>query len=108
MWDLWWSGNLAEHHAPYRKLRGFDLNNRNDQSNLSKVSKIMRAITINYNNVATIGEMSIQDRDSTFERLFMGLFRRLFPTQPEAEFDAKRLGDQSYLTLYNHLHNYLD
>jgi len=49
---LWWSGNLAEHHAPYRKLRGFDLKNRKDYSNLSKVSKIMRVITINYDNVA--------------------------------------------------------
>jgi len=43
--------------------------------------------------------MSIQDRDSTFEILFMDLFRRLFPTQPEADFDAKWFGDQSYLTI---------
>ena len=72
MWDLWWSGNLAERHAPFRKLRGFDLNNRNDQSNLSKVSKIMRAITNNYDNVAVIGRMSIQDYSWT---CFVGFSR---------------------------------
>ena len=68
----------------------------------------MKAITHNFSNVSTIGRMNIQDRDATFERLFMELFRRLFPNRPETDFDAKRFGDQSYLTLYNHLHHHLN
>jgi len=105
IWDLWWCGNPAKQYAPYRHLKGFDLNNKQDRVNLSKVNKIMKVLTMNYDSTAEICRMSIQNRDATFARLFMDLFLRLFPEQAGDDFDARRFGDQSYLTIYNYVNN---
>ena len=105
IWDLWWCGNPAKQYAPYRHLKGFDLNNKKDRVNLSKVNKIMKVLTMNYDSTAEICRMSIQNRDATFARLFMDLFLRLFPEQAGDDFDARKFGDQSYLTIYNYVNN---
>lgn len=103
MWDLWWSGNQSKQYAPYRTLKGIDMNNRSNKVNLSKVRKLMQALTSNYVDPVEISSMTVQNRDALFERLFLELFNRLFPDQTNAAFDARRFGDQSYLTIYNYL-----
>jgi len=105
IWDLWWCGNPAKQYAPYSRLKGFDLYNKKDRVNLSKVSMVIKALTGDDVSSVDISRMSVQVRDATFDRLFMNLFHKLFPQQADGDFDARRFGDQSYLTIYNYLSN---
>jgi hypothetical protein len=105
IWDLWWCGNPAKQYAPYSRLKGFDLCNKKDRVNLSKLSMVMKALTGDDISSVEISRMSVQIRDATFDRLFMNLFHKLFPQQANDDFDARRFGDQSYLTIYNYLSN---
>ena len=86
-----------------------------DKNRLAQQADIMGASMFGVENfVALTGDdvssvdisrMSVQVRDATFDRLFMNLFHKLFPQQADGDFDARRFGDQSYLTIYNYLSN---
>ena len=105
IWDLWWSGNVEKRYRPYRLFKGFDLSNKSDRPNLSKVNRIMKVLlTDDSITVTAISRMTAPDRDRTFERLFLNLYHQLFPEQDDDYFDKRKLGELSYLTIFDNLH----
>ena len=104
IWDLWWSGNVEKRYRPYRLFKGFDLSNKSDRPNLSKVNRIMKVLlTDDSITVTAISRMTAPDRDRTFERLFLNLYHQLFAEQDDEYFDKRKLGELSYLTIFDNL-----
>jgi len=99
VWDLWWDGLPVERIRPLRHLKSFDLS-RADGNNMSKARKVLKALTVEltYEHVCAL---SISDRDNLFQDRYMQLFRNMYPDQPEDHHDRRRIGDLTYMTVYD-------
>jgi hypothetical protein len=64
LWDLWWTDNVGERYAPYRRLRAFDLYVVVEKGFLSKaklvISKLLKYTTYNLTDTNTnIGALTL-------------------------------------------------
>jgi hypothetical protein len=103
LWDLWWSGNPAEKICPYRMIKPCDLCAA-DGVLLSKAKKVMNAL-LDYAGKTRIqvAQMCLHDRDELFASSFVGLFAAATNHMVLEEFDKRRVGSLSYVTLYDYL-----
>ncbi len=103
LWDLWWSGNAALRYQPYRKIQSFDLHaGQVDKVKLSKARFVMNhLIEQEQCTEASVRVMAINERDQLFARAFINLYMYLETALELADFDARRYGDRSYLTVYD-------
>jgi len=102
LWDLYWSGDSMARIAPYRILKGCDLFKASDKQFLSKAKGVMKLL-IEASNTSTneIRAMTLRNRDILFETTFLNVLHRIFPDDTDEDFDARRIGEMKYLTLYD-------
>jgi hypothetical protein len=105
LWDLWWVGNATERIAPYRGLKAFDLDNKNDNQLLSKAKFVITTL-IKYSNDSNLDGRALQrlparERDRAFETSFIAICKELFPSEDNESIDRRKIGDISFITLYD-------
>jgi hypothetical protein len=104
LWDVWWSGNTSKKYAPYRGLHQRDLEDHHCHANLSKAKKVM-GVVLSFAGEAhtarTIAQLTIAQRDIVFSSAFLAMALVLYPGADAAEIDRLRIGNMSYLTLYD-------
>ena len=96
VWDLWWDGLPVERIKPLRHLKSFDLS-RADGNNMSKARKVLKALTGELTD-EDVSALSISDRDNLFQDRYLQLFH---PDQSEDHHDRRRIGDLTYMTVYD-------
>jgi hypothetical protein len=99
VWDLWWDGLPVERIKPLRHLKSFDLS-RADGNNMSKARKVLKALTGELTD-EDVSALSISDRDNLFQDRYLQLFRKMYPDQSEDHHDRRRIGDLTYMTVYD-------
>ena len=99
VWDLWWDGLPVERIKPQRHLKSFDLS-RADGNNMSKARKVLKALTGELTD-EDVSALSISDRDNLFQDRYLQLFRKMYPDQSEDHHDRRRIGDLTYMTVYD-------
>ena len=121
LWNLWLMGNAAEQLQPYRQLRGSDLqspvpcgrrqckklheNETNKwHSYLTKAKFVMARVLDKCGTSAkALSEANAQDREGAFRNAYQELMVDLYPQESNERRDARRLGDLTYLRLYDKL-----
>jgi hypothetical protein len=103
LWDLWWDGNTLKGYGPYRELRSFDLPIAADQQILSRAKLVMCKLIENsgQDRQRDIKSLPIRERDDCFESAFMSVHRMIFPDAVMTLIDKRRIGDVSFITLYD-------
>ena len=105
LWDLWWGGNALEHYAPYKQLRGFDLQGKKECVLLSKAKTVMLKVLESHPQQvltpAAITALSVNNRDHYFALAFVDLFQKLSTEGGVEMFDSHRVGEISYTTVYD-------
>jgi hypothetical protein len=103
LWDLWYDGDKNERYLPYRKFRGFDINKKYGPS-FCKARKVMDRLLLCSDPVtieADVAKMEINNRDKLFEKLYYNLFHKLYPNESNEALDRRRIGDLTYLTVFD-------
>jgi hypothetical protein len=105
LWDLWWDGNALKGYGPYRELRSFDLHIAADQQILSRAKFVMGKLVENSGQArqSDIMSLPIRERDDCFESAFMSVHRMIFPDVDITLIDKRRIGDLSFITLYDQI-----
>jgi hypothetical protein len=105
LWHLWWTGNASnplEKIAPYNSIQAFDLQHKADHTYLSKARWVIsKVISHGEQNSVAISRMTISDRDKFFEHAYIHIFKILYPDRDIELLDKTRIGDVSYITLYD-------
>jgi hypothetical protein len=102
---LWWDGNALKGYGPYRELRSFDLHIAADQQILSRAKFVMGKLVENSGQArqSDIMSLPIRERDDCFESAFMSVHRMIFPDVDITLIDKRRIGDLSFITLYDQI-----
>jgi hypothetical protein len=89
--------------GPYRELRSFDLPIAADQQILSRAKLVMCKLIENsgQDRQRDIKSLPIRERDDCFESAFMSVHRMIFPDAVMTLIDKRRIGDVSFITLYD-------
>jgi hypothetical protein len=97
-----------ENMAPFRKLKGYDLNVKGDRTQLSKARFVIERCMmrfVNNMNASVINSISVTQFNTVFEEAYLALFQEIRPDGTVEELDARRVGDLSYTTLYELVKN---
>lgn len=106
MWDLWLSGDKSKKIAPYRFITGKDLV-RSDHGSLSKLRFLMNELVgRDPTLIKNLADLKPSDRDKEFEVKYLSICSKLYPTKSKEELDAMRIGERSYITIYELLKEY--
>jgi hypothetical protein len=103
IFDYWFDGIPNLRYQPFRFLSGIHLSHKPSKTARSKAAGVIKAL-LKAGNVAEaeVGSMKdIAHRDRVFEQCFLQLFRSLYPSEDDASFDRRRIGDLSYLHVYD-------
>lgn len=117
MWQLWWEGDASRGYPPFRLLTGLDLKTRNEEAYLAKARRLIKVLLDIYDatkSTSDYNSMTIGERDAVFKSAIKDLFRYFsYPPQDangtiltDAQLEKKRVGEKSYLTVYDHLNVY--
>ena len=104
LWDLWWIGDKAAHIAPYRQIKQFDLCQKSDHVLLSKARFVIKLLVArcplgrSYGEISRLGH---QELDPLFEAAYIALCGEIYAEKTLEELDGRRVGDRSYLTIYD-------
>lgn len=105
IWDLWWSGNVAQKITYYRQIHpGFDLPKSNKQY-YSKAKYVINRL-VYFSNVSEthIAGLTLPQRDILFESCFVQLFSSTLDPGIEAELqDRRRFGELTYIRVYDRI-----
>jgi len=112
LWNLWWSGNRAERVSPYRQIRCDDLTDKGDKSLLSKAKYVVDfLVMLNAMNGEPHGKVgqdsSVELKDRVFQHVFELYQLSLYPEKSTEEVDLMRVGQRSYVTVYDAIKNHL-
>lgn len=130
LFNLWVKGNSALHLQPYCFLKGWDFQATEEKTGVNlpmvlsaaarkKALDTTPATWRSYLSQATdvmiviedecgmtfqrLAALSAQDREAKFISAFQALCRKLHPGLPDEQLDAKRLHENSYMTIYSAL-----
>jgi len=104
MWDLWYGGHPEKRYGPYRKLVQDDLHDERDHPYLSKASLVMKKLVTLCPGSPSATQMSTKtpaELDALFSAAFMSLCGLIYPGRDAEWLDKRRVGDRSYLTVYD-------
>jgi len=104
---MWWTGNQMLEICPLRSLDNEDMIHPSDKARQSKASLCITTIV---NTAEQLGlcsgtdlrTMGTTDRDKIFDKAFTHACSVIFPGLSQEGFDRKRVGELSYLTLYDY------
>lgn len=102
-------GNRAERIAPYRQIRQDDLYERKDHALLSKARYVIKCLIARCPLQSTYLDVSRkvqQELDAMFEIVYIKLCECIYPDTTLEKLDGRRVGDRSYLTIYDHSKKY--
>jgi len=106
IFDYWFDGIPSLNYQPFRFLRGNDRSSKASKAARSRAAGVIGSLLKSGNTTeAEVG--SIKDlgrRDRIFEDCFLRLFRSLYPGEDDTSFDRRRIGDLTYLHVYDLLH----
>jgi hypothetical protein len=108
LWDLWWMGIPIQGICPLRMIDPVDIVPTIDKVRRSKAVHCMgkltqSAIDLNLGSIETLRVMPTPDRDVIFEKAFLRLCNVcIFPNHHIEELDKRRIGELSYLSLYEY------
>lgn len=106
IFDYWFDGIPSLNYQPFRYLTGNDLTSKASKTARSKAAGVIKSLMKSGSTTeAEVG--SVKDlgrRDRIFEGCFLRLFRSLYPEDDDAAFDRRRIGDLTYLHVYDLLH----
>lgn len=87
-------------------MRGFDLSNKSSATALSKAGGVIKELLEcgNVTEQAVAAMTDYAERDRVFERCYLALFHRLYPMASNEDFDRRRIGDLTYMSVYDLLH----
>ena len=106
LWDLWWHGNLHLRIGPYRKIKGSDLQNKNDRTALSKANFVIKKLVsvVQHhasNSTQNFSLLSPGELDEIFKNGFTSFLRELYPNKLDEDIDTLQKNDSSFITLYD-------
>jgi len=104
LWDLWWDGNPVKEYGPYRNLCPYDLSCAANHQILSRARYVMNKL-IESSGLEKRGiiQLPISSRDDCFENSFISLYRSINPDLEITSIDKRRIGDLSFITLYDQI-----
>ena len=106
IFDLWFLGKPVDNMSPYKHLNPHDVNVKMRQR-LSKCKYVMKQIISEIGmTTLELSELSVQERDAKFDTSYIAICTKLNPDATILQFDARRKGDMSYMTLYDSLKKY--
>lgn len=76
-----------------------------DRALLSKAKYVMKVLVARSpqgSSYVEVSRMHRQELDSLFEAAYMSLCSQIYPETTVEMLDGKRVGDRSYLTIYDH------
>lgn len=106
IWDLWWLGNPRERYAPYRQIDQVDLANKKDHSYLSKAKFVIEKLVEvcpGALSTAQLSKKNASELDEVFATVYGLMCELLYPSKTVEMLDRKRIGDRSYVTVYDHM-----
>ena len=131
LFNLWVNGNPAKHLRPYRFLKGWDLQAPSEDTagvtvplvlTIAARKKALVTMTGTWRSYLTqatdvmiviqnecqmsfqdLQALSAQQREAKFVNAFQNMCKRLHPNVSDEDLDAKRLHENSYMTVYSSL-----
>lgn len=98
-----------EQIAPYRQIQQHDLLAKYDHTLLSKARFVMKTL-VSYcpdnSTSAAVSRMSQSDLDALFDIVYICLCEKIYPGTAIETLDGRRVGDRSYVTIYDHVKKY--
>lgn len=106
LWDLWWLGNPRERYAPYRQIDQADLAEPKDHNFLSKGRYVVDALVKFCPGAPSTNELSkknCRELETLFASAYCTMCSIIYPGTSVEVLDKRRVGDRSYVTVYDHL-----
>lgn len=109
MWDAWFHGNRETRISPCRRFKAGDMPSETQKTILSKMRKVVSAITDEAVLISAItlpgalSQMSPDETDKVFGEAYPSLCMKLYELPVLEDFDHRRLGDLSVITMYDRI-----
>lgn len=104
LWGLWWLGKPNERIQPYRKLRGFNMSNKNCRINLSKARTTMDFLLKHCgHSEAEVRQMNFQSLSVTLQTAYTNVFALWYGEDAMSMIDKRSTGVMSYVTFFSNI-----
>ena len=98
---------ILRHMDLSTKIRSLRTKESTKKQYLSKATIFKKWVDLNHPYLMEpvtdedVSALSISDRDNLFQDRYLQLFRKMYPDQSEDHHDRRRIGDLTYMTVYD-------